>query len=298
MKKIKTAIITGGSGYIGKHVTKNLLLDGWQIIHLIRKKPKKEIFDNKIKYFNIKNEFIKPHLLKNLDKKKTIFIHLASYKSLKEEVDNFQKYINSNIILGTKILSFMYKNSFNKLILTESYWQFDEKGNFSGNSIYAQTKSCFSMMAKYFSKNYNFLINSIVLYDVYGPDDNRKKIINKIINYRKKNKIINLTPGRQIIDYTFIDDVAKGFVIAANTMLLNKKAKFIRNTIRSMHERSFKNYIKILERNMNLKHRIKWGAKKYPKNQVFKPWLPNSKWLIKTWSPKYKFEHYIKKLIN
>jgi len=296
MNKIKTAIITGGSGYIGKHVTKKLLQDGWQIIHLIRKKPKKEKFDNKINYINIKKKFIKPSLLKDLNKKKTIFIHLASYQSSHEEVKNFKKYIDSNIILGAKLLTFMYKNSFNKLIIAESYWQFNQKGELSGNSVYSQTKSCFSILAKYFSANYNFLINCLVLYDVYGPDDNRKKIINKIINL-KKNKILKLTPGRQIIDYTFIDDVAKGFVIAANKMLLNKKAKFIRNTIRSMHERSFKNYIKILERNINLKHTIKWGAKKYPKNQIFKPWLPNSTWHIKTWSPKYNFEHTIKKLI-
>jgi nucleoside-diphosphate-sugar epimerase len=297
MKKIKTAIMTGGSGYIGKHVTKNLLLDGWQIVHLIRKKPKKEISDSKIKYINIKKKFLNPSLLKSLDKKKTIFIHLASYQSSHDEVNNFQKYINSNIVLGTKLLSFMYKNSFNKLIISESYWQFNQQGELFGNSIYSQTKSCFSMIAKYFSKNYNFLINYLVLYDVYGPDDNRKKIINEILNH-KKNKTLKLTLGKQIMDYTFIDDVATGFVIAANKMLLNKKNKFIRNTVRSMQERSFKKYIKSLEKTLDLKLKIKWGGKKYLKNQIFKPWLPNSKWLIKSWFPKYNFEHYIKKFKN
>jgi UDP-glucose 4-epimerase len=116
MKKIKTAILTGATGYIGKNVTKHLLLDGWRVIHLLRKRKDKKIWNDKVKCYNIENTFTNSRILKKLNKKNTIFIHLASHSSIKDEVKNCQNYINSNISLGAKLLSFMQKNSFNKLI--------------------------------------------------------------------------------------------------------------------------------------------------------------------------------------
>lgn len=297
MKKVKTAILTGGTGYIGKHVTKNLLVDGWRVIHLLRKRKNKKICNDKVKCYNIENKFTNSRILKNLNKKNTIFIHLASYSSIKDEEKNYQNYIDSNISLGVKLLSFMQKNSFNKLIISETYWQFNQKGEFLGNSLYSETKNCFSNIAKYFHRKYNFSVLCLVLYDVYGPDDNRRKILNMIINSYKNRLILKLTPGKQVVDYTFIDDVAMAFVIAANKMLLVNKNKFIRNTVRSMNEKKFKNYIKIAQNVLNLKFKIKWSGKNYPKHQIMKPWLPGSKWLLKSWSAKKTFSYYIEKFL-
>ena len=297
MKKIKTAILTGATGYIGKHVTKHLLLDGWRVIHLLRKRKNKKIWNDKVKCYNIKNTFTNSRILKKLNKKNTIFIHLASHSSIKDEVKNCQNYINSNISLGTKLLSFMQKNSFNKLITSETYWQFNQKGEFFGNCLYSETKNCFSIIAKYFHRKYNFSVHCLVLYDVYGPDDNRRKILNMIIDSYKNKSILKLTPGKQFVDYTFIDDVAMAFVVAANKMLLVNKNKFIRNTVRSMNEKKFKVYIKIAQEVLNLKFKIKWNGKNYPKHQIMKPWLPSSKWLLKSWSTKKNFEYHIKKFM-
>lgn len=297
MKKIKTAVLTGGSSYIGKHVTKQLHLNGWKVIHLVRKKLKKKI-NSKIIYLKINKQFLQPSKLNKLNREKTVFIHLASYTSTKKEIKNLDNYINSNVKLGTTLLSFMHKYKFKKLIVSESYWQFDQQGNLGGNNLYSLTKSFLSMIIKYFAMNYKFSVYCLVLFDVYGPNDERKKILNTIINSKNKMSKINLTSGEQIMDYTFIDDVAKAFVKFSNKMLTEKESIFVRNAVRSMCERTFKDYIKILEKVSNYRFKIKWGGKKYPKNQIMKPWLPNSKWLLKSWSPKNSFEYNIKKMLS
>jgi nucleoside-diphosphate-sugar epimerase len=298
MSNKKSAVLTGGSGYIGKNVTKELLQNGWQVFHLVRKKPKLKLCIPKIKYLKINKSLSSLSKLLKLNRKKTVFIHLATYSSIKNELKNTKNYIDSNINLGVNLMSFMHHNSFTKLLIAESYWQFDGKGKIKGNTLYSLSKSCLSNIAEYFSIKYNFIINCLVLYDIYGPGDDRPKLLNQLIDNLNKRKIFKLTPGKQIIDYTFINDVAKAFVVASENLILKKKNQFKRYTVRSMHQKTLKSYINIIENSLNYKFNINWGGKKYPNYQIMKPWLPSSKYQLPSWSPESKFENNIKNLIK
>ena len=298
MSNKKNAVLTGGSGYIGKNVTKELLQNGWQVFHLVRKKPKLKLCIPKIKYLKIDKSLSSLSELLTLNRKRTIFIHLATHSLIKNELNELENIMNSNINLGVTLMSFMRQNSFKKLIIAESYWQFDDKGKIKGNNLYSISKSCLSKIAEYFSIRYNFIINCLVLYDVYGPQDNRPKLINELLKNINKKKILKFTPGKQIIDYTFVNDVARAFLVASEKLIIKKNKQFMRYTIRSMHEKTLKNYINIIEKTFSCKFKIIWGGKKYPNHQIMKPWLPSSKWQLPSWSPKNKFEYNIKNFIK
>src|SRR6187402_1670951 len=72
---MQTILITGGTGLVGKHLTKHLIERGYRVIILTRKIPKKPTPDLAVEYalWNIKKQTID---LKAIQKA-TFIIHLA-----------------------------------------------------------------------------------------------------------------------------------------------------------------------------------------------------------------------------
>tara|TARA_Y100000389_G_scaffold83167_1_gene79708 strand:+ start:1341 stop:2201 length:861 start_codon:yes stop_codon:yes gene_type:complete len=248
----------------------------------------------KISNFNLNNLYKKISF-----KKSVVFVHLAAVSKVEDESQVLKKFINSNFLLGLDLLHFMKSNNYKNLIISESFWQFNSIGELKGNSLYAISKSYFSTMANYYADYHKFVVKALVLYDTFGNYDNRPKILNELKRSIKNNLEIKTTAGKQIIDFVHIEDVLSAFTILLDSIYKYPKNKrFERYVVRGLKPLSLNNHIKLIEKIMKVSFNIKWGAIKYSKNQIFNPWLPNKKYLIPGWSPRYKYEHRIKSFFN
>ena len=88
-------MLSGGTGFIGSHLLKELEKK-YKIFLVVRRK--KKIQRKNIVLINIKD------LKKNRNKKFYAFIHLATYYKNKNNILEFKKYVDSNILLGIEIL--------------------------------------------------------------------------------------------------------------------------------------------------------------------------------------------------
>jgi nucleoside-diphosphate-sugar epimerase len=295
----KLAIITGGSGYIAGNIALKLEEFGWDVVLLLRsksdigvnkalKKTRYHLYDGSAKSLRI---------FSTLDKDKTVFIHVAASIELRDEIEKFDQILNGNIKLGIEIASFMVQHGFRKLIFTESYWQFNEDGTLGGNSLYAASKSSFSLLLEYLSKYY-LTVDCLVLYDVFGPNDKREKLINSLIENASRANRLDMTEGNQILDYIYIDDVVNAFHVAAQKMIeQNENASFNRYAIRSMVSMTLRNYVDLIEEILGCQFDISWGTLPYPPYQIMRPWLPGLDRLLPGWRPSIKFQEGIKNLI-
>lgn len=294
------AVVTGGLGYIGSRVVSLLASSQWEVICLVRPAANLAVLPNSlgIRFIDYDGTLESLSKLKDLPPSRTVFLHLAASYKKTDEIENTNSLLESNIEYGLNLSKFMAKNEFTRIIHAESYWQFDEFGNMQGNCLYAATKSAFSLVLEYMSKRY-LNCTSLVLYDVYGPNDSRGKIINIILNQTSQMPAISATEGKQIIDYVHVEDVARAFLAASELILKNNSSiGFRRYTVRSMLPMSLRDYIELAANATDKSLNVNWGGSPYPVHQIFKPWLPDILMQLPSWSPIVKFEDGVKGLVN
>lgn len=292
----KTAIITGGTGYVGNQLAKHLSKQGWQLT-LITRTSSKKAKNLDAKYIEYDGTIESLAGLNPSNQQDSVVFHLATDATITSEANQIEKTIDANIKFGTHLLSCMLKQGLRNIVITESYWQFDAHGELSGNTLYASSKSAFSIIAKYFS-TLGLKTISLVLYDIYGPNDPRKKLINTIKSLTNKESFIELTPGEQLLDFVHIDDVIAALETAGETLTSTKGATktYSRHTVRSMETRRLKDFIDILCESIESPPTLLWGAKRYPRHQIMTPWFPDNKKQLPDWTPKHSFESGIRNL--
>ena len=118
----------------------------------------------------------------------------------------FRSLINSNLIFSLLIT----KNSINnckKFVNFGSMMEF-APSKLPPKNIYALTKICFEKFLKFYSnRNVNIKIYNIKLYETYGDNDKRKKIIPTIIKNYSKNKNFLLLSKKLRMNFIHIDQV-------------------------------------------------------------------------------------------
>jgi len=195
-KKIYNAWITGYSGFLGSTLLKNLSNE-FNIFKISRNDILKK---NEFIPFDIKLKEIKSNEFQN-----NFLFHLATYYN-KNINDNLEasKVIESNILFGLRLINNFHPDFFNKLLLSQSYMELQQDKNIN---LYALTKSLF---AKELELILPKKIIKIYLYDTFGLNDKRGKLINIWLKKMIKNKAIDIFNERKKINLTsdkFISEI-------------------------------------------------------------------------------------------
>lgn len=295
----RIAVVSGGLGYIGKNLCAHLKQKGWHVILLVRKESSlPSDYDVKSLHFVEFDGSVESLLpLKVFDRDKTVFFHLAAFADFETELETIERSVESNTVFGVKLATFLARSGFKFLISTETYWQFNRVGDLNNNSIYSVGKNACSLFLEYFGRTHLRII-SLVLYDVFGPNDPRGKILNSLIEATFSSRQMDLTEGKQIMDYVYIDDVVSAYEIAANQIILSASTPaFSRYAVRSMRPLSLRGYLALVEQVFGHQLEIRWGARAYPPHQIMDPWLPSSEFKLPGWEPKISFEAGIRRIL-
>lgn len=96
----------------------------------------------------------------------------------------------------------------------------DEKMACSPISYYGKAKYLASKFLLHNNK-YNFKVIILRLYQVYGPNQKKDRLIPMVINSFLKNKNLKCTNGKQKRDFIYIDDLINLFLKIIKTKKLN-----------------------------------------------------------------------------
>ena len=227
----KTILITGCAGFIGFHLSKRLLLDGYSIIGL----------DNLNSYYDVNLKHARLNLLKkdknfsfafaSIEDKEAmekifsqndinIVINLAAQAGVRYSLENPYAYIQSNVFGFMNILECCHRYQIEHLIYASSSsvyganlkMPFSTKDNVDFPiSLYAATKRVNELMAHTYSHLYNLPTTGLRFFTVYGPwgrpDMSYFKFTKAILN---GEKIPVFNSGNMKRDFTYIDDIVEG----------------------------------------------------------------------------------------
>jgi UDP-glucuronate 4-epimerase len=249
MKKI---LITGTAGFIGFHLAKRLLSDGYSVIGYdnindyydvnlkYTRLTETGIAKNKIEYgkpvrsVKYKNyRFVKGNLedrelLENLFEtgKFDIVVNLAAQAGVRYSIENPHAYIDSNIVGFLNILECCRHHKIKHLVYASSSSVYGnaEKMPFSEKdcvdfpiSLYAATKKADELMAHTYSHLYQIQTTGLRFFSVYGEwgrPDMSPILFAKAITEGKPIKVFN--HGDLSRDFTYIDDIIDGVVRVIN----------------------------------------------------------------------------------
>ena len=247
----KKILITGSTGFIGSHIKEYLLEKNYLVIDILRKKNKKKI--KKI-YKNYKPIFY--NNIYDLEKKikkiqYNIIINCATFYSKNYDCKTVLELIKTNILFSTLIIIGNQKN-LKKIINFDTMMQHSINENFNPMNVYAITKFAHKNISKFIiSKNKNIKFYNFKLYETFGLNDKRNKLIPSIIKNYKKNKFTNIVSNNLEMNFTDINNIIQIIEKILNKNLYTPKEYILKN-YKSVNIRELIN-----ECNQKLKKKIK-----------------------------------------
>lgn len=253
----KVALVTGAAGFIGYHISKRLLDEGWRVIGLdcmsdyydvALKERRESILLQSSKYRSIHAKVEEPSLLLQLfeEEKPNIVIHLAAQAGVRYSIENPRAYLESNIVGTFELLEAarVYPPDHMLLASTSSVYGANEEMPYKETdrtdhqmSFYAATKKSTESMAHSYAHLFDMPITMFRFFTVYGPwgrpDMALFKFTKAILN---GEKIDVYNYGDMKRDFTYIDDLVTGIRLLIDIVPEvgdHQTSKNVRNTNKS-----------------------------------------------------------------
>lgn len=228
---MKNVLVTGGAGYIGSHVTEQLIEKGYNVIIVDNlSSGSKKLINNKAKFFKI-NICNYSSLERVFVNKIDYVIHLAASVSVPEGQKNPKKFYVNNVFGTQNLLDLSVKYKVKNFIFSSTCAVYGNvKGSVSENllkkpeSFYGKTKDICEEMIKNYSKNYNLKFIILRYFNVIGASVSGKigqlqsqslfkNIAKKIIKKNYKVNVFgndyNTIDGTCVRDYIDVNDLAE-----------------------------------------------------------------------------------------
>lgn len=227
MKK-KIAIVTGGAGFIGSHLV-DLLLKKKIVVRVIdnfsggrktnlslhKNNPDLRIINKDITKLNGNEKFFE-----NID----YIFHFAGKGDIVPSIENPEDYLTTNvsgtlkILIGSrkspKLKKFVYAASSSCYGLAKT--PTSENHPINTEYPYALSKYMGEMLCHHWQKVYNIPVNSIRIFNAYGPRVKTTGVYGAVFGVFLKQKLSNkpftvVGTGSQKRDFLYVTDVADAF---------------------------------------------------------------------------------------
>lgn len=271
----KTILLTGGTGFLGSHLAKRLVYEGFDVIIIKRSTSKLshlESIINQVRFYDIDWIDIEKIFQENVI---DLIIHCAT---------NYGRFavpptdiIQANLFLPLKILQIAENYPVKTFINTDtildkrvSYYSLSKKHFLDWLYLFSQKMVCISVALEHF----------------YGPFDDRSKFVSKIIlDLLHEVDFIDLTLGEQKRDFIYIDDVVEAFMTLINFSfdVPNNLYRYEIGTGKNIEIREFVQTVKTMTGNKVT--RLNFGMLPYRENEIMESHVDISMLSRLGWQP-------------
>ena len=222
------ALVTGAAGFIGYHISKILLDEGWRVVGLdcmsdyydvCLKSHREDMLLESKDYRSIHEKVETPGVLLQLfeEEKPNVVIHLAAQAGVRYSIENPRAYLESNIVGTFELLEAARAFPPDHMLLasTSSAYGANEKMPYKENdkadhqmSFYAATKKSTESMAHSYAHLFNLPVTMFRFFTVYGPWGRPDMALFKFTKAILNGEPIDVyNHGDMTRDFTYIDDL-------------------------------------------------------------------------------------------
>lgn len=292
----KTALVTGATGFVGSHLVRRLIKEGWET-HIITRSSSnltllKDVHSKIIvhQHDGTTNSMI--NIVKEAEPE--IVFHLASLFLAQHTSEDIESLVQSNLLFGVQLVEAMTSQGVTKLINTGTSWQHFQNEPYNPVCLYAATKQAFEDMLKFYVEASELKVITLKLFDTYGPDDPRPKLFTLLRKVADEETELAMSPGEQLIDLVYIDDVIEGYRLAARRLMDNKVSGMEEYAISSGNPISLKKLVAVYGQTIGKPLPIKWDGRPYRTREVMASWDKGK--ILSGWKPKNGLLEGIKRM--
>jgi len=287
----KKILLTGATGYVGS----NFLSDApdAEIACVVRKAtdrlpgikqiifgPESGKFADEIKAFNPE-----------------IVLHLGAYITSGDSRDDILKLVDSNILFTTLLLDALKETDVSLFINTGTFAEYYyNDGECAPAYLYAATKTAAKSIIGYYQLLCGFKYIHVVPYTIYGGSYEQNKVIDIIINSIDSKEPLEMTNGKQRLDFIHVDDVTDFFryIIKFPDKLTNGQTYHL-GTGKGT---DLCQVAGMVEKISGCKTKIKWGAREYRPLDIMQAVAPVQRIRKQLgWEPSVTLEEGISRII-
>src|SRR5271155_5219747 len=231
--KDSRVLVTGAAGFIGAHLVRRLLADGFEVVGVDNLN---NYYDPRLKDARLRKLCIGPRFwfipldLADRDGVESLFrkgefeavVHLAAQAGVRHSITHPDEYVASNLVGFVNVLEGVRACSCRHFIFASSSSVYgarnkmpfveDDSTDFP-ISLYAATKKSNEVLAHAYSQLYRIPMTGLRFFTVYGPWGRPDMAIFKFVDAVMSGRSIELYNfGRLRRDFTFVDDIVEGIV--------------------------------------------------------------------------------------
>jgi nucleoside-diphosphate-sugar epimerase len=282
---IRTALLTGGTGFVGSNLARRLVRDGWKV-HIITipndsLRQIQEIIDQVTLHVHDGSSAGMIEIVAEV--KPLVVFHLASLFLSEHTAEQVEPLITSNVLFATQLVEALTANGARLLVNTGTSWEHYCNKPYSPVNLYAATKQAFESILQYYVEAKGLRAVTLKLFDTYGPDDPRPKLFTLLRRIGREQNTLAMSPGEQTIDLVHVDDVVEAFVLSAQRLLSNAVEGHERYAVSSGSPIRLRDLVELYGRVTGRTLPIEWGGRPYRDREVMVPW--NTGMALPGWQP-------------
>lgn len=286
---LRRVLVTGATGYIGSNLVARLVAEGWDVHIVVRPNSKLDVLKSVMSSITAHEHDGSTRSMINLvgQAKPEMVFHLASLFLAQHNYDDIEALILGNLLFSTQLTEAIVSNDVKYLVNTGTSWQHYNNEEYNPVNLYAATKQAFEDILAFYIDAHNLKVMTLALFDTYGPNDFRSKLIHLLWKTAQTQEPLFMSPGEQLIDLVHIDDVLTAFVLAAK-QLPGQNIGHARYGVSSGKPLRLIDLVAAFERATGCELPITWGGRPYRAREVMIPW--NNFQALPTWVPRIPFE--------
>jgi nucleoside-diphosphate-sugar epimerase len=292
-----SALVTGGTGFVGSHLIQRLLRDGCRVEVLVRDTGKAAHT-----LPALPKQAIRPYdgtlesLIKALrESRPEVVYHLASYFVAEHRSVDVDLLVESNIRFGTQLLEAMTQTGIRCFVNTGTAWQHFLDDEYNPVCLYAASKQAFEDMLYFYVVTNSIDAITLRLFDTYGPGDSRPKLFPALLRAVRSGEVLRMSPGEQLLDLVYIDDVVDAYVRGYECLRAHHARTVPSFSVSSGAPVTLRQVVSLMAELASGKPNVEWGARPYRAREVMRPWAGGR--AIPGWAPRVGLRDGIKRVL-
>lgn len=227
----RRVLVTGSAGFIGYHLCRRLLAEGWEVTGLdamtsyydvTLKERRHAMLQQSAGFRAVVGQLETPGLVADLAAGAEVIVHLAAQAGVRYSIDAPRSYVDANLIGTYEVLEAARGTKPAHLLIasTSSVYGANEAMPYAEvhkadhpMSFYAATKKAGEAMAHSYAHLYGVPTTLFRFFTVYGPWGRPDMALFKFVKAMLQGEAIDIyNHGDMRRDFTYVDDLVEGIV--------------------------------------------------------------------------------------